>query len=199
MVSVVTARENFDGNFEPQEMLDCQWIECRHELRRCAGRMARGNIWAEFGTAMGGSARDLLEVLPDGGHLYLHDTWEGLPKAWDKGNKIMPAGTFRCSPPILPRTTLRRGLFAETLPFDFGPLGLVHIDGDLYESARDVLFGCNDNIISGTVLMFDELSNFGYPNWKNGEYRALCEWRDEMKRQVKWVAASVGSVFGLVE
>lgn len=184
---------------EPEEIRDCEWVVCRHELRRMAGRAATSFTWAEFGTATGTSAQDLLEVLPPGGHLYLHDTWEGLPAPWDKGNKVMPAGTFRCPPPKLGRTTNRRGLFAKTLPYDFGPLGLVHVDCDLYQSARDVLFGCDQNIVNGTVLMFDEFSDIGYPNWRDGEYKALCEWREATGKRVRWVAASIGSVFGIVE
>jgi len=186
-------------SIEPAEIRHCEWTDCRHELRRKAGRSATSFTWAEFGTASGGSAVDLLSVLPPDGHLFLHDTWEGLPAPWDKGNKIMPAGTFRCAPPTLPRTTIRRGLFAETLPFDFGPLGLVHVDCDLYASARDVLFGCDANMVAGTVLMFDEFSDIGYPKWREGEYKALCEWREATGKRVRWLGASIGSVFGIVE
>ena len=184
---------------EPAEIANCEWSDCRHELRRMAGRMATSYQWAEFGTASGGSAMDLLEVLPASGHLFLHDSWEGLPAPWDKGNKVMPAGTFRCAPPKLDRTTIRRGLFSSTLPYDFGPLGLVHVDCDLYESARDVLFLCDANIVNGTVLLFDELSDIGYPKWREGEYKALCEWREATGKRLNWVAASIGSCFGVVE
>jgi hypothetical protein len=187
------------ADIEPAELANSEWVACRHELRRRAGRAAIGKTWAEFGTAGGTSAADLLSVLPDGGLLYLHDTWEGLPEPWDKGNKVMPAGTFRCPPPQLgDRTVIRRGRFSATLPYDFGPLGLVHIDCDLYRSTRDALFGCDASIVNGTVLMFDELSSIGYPNWREGEYRALCEWRDATGKRVTWVAASIGSAFGIV-
>jgi predicted O-methyltransferase YrrM len=186
-------------DLEPIEISACEWTDCRHELRHKAGRAATSFQWAEFGTATGTSAKDLLSVLPEGGHLYLHDSWEGLPKDWDKGNKILPAGAFRGKPPIIERTTIRKGLFSDTLPYDFGVLGLVHIDCDLYESARDALFGCVKNIVPGTVLLFDEFSNIGYPNWREGEYKALCEWREATGHQVKWLGASIGSVFGIVQ
>jgi len=186
-------------DLEPEEIRGCEWTACRHELRRRAGRAATSFTWAEFGTWTGTSARDLLSVLPPDGHLYLHDTWQGLPAAWDKGNKVMPAGAFAGgTPPQLPRTTIRKGLFADTLPHDFGPLGLVHVDCDLYASARDVLFGCIANIVPGTVLLFDEFSSIGYPKWREGEYRALCEWREATGRTVNWQGASIGSVFGIV-
>jgi len=185
---------------EPIELRDCEWSDCRHELRRRAGRLATGNVWAEFGTATGASAQDLLSVLPQDGVLYLHDSWQGLPTAWDKGEKVLAAGTFKGPAPSLndPRAVIRKGLFAKTLPYAFGPLGLVHVDCDLYESARDVLFGCDDDIVDGTILMFDELSSIHYQKWREGEYRALCEWREATGKQVRWIGASVGSAFGVV-
>jgi hypothetical protein len=187
-------------DIEPEELRACEWTNCRHELRRRAGRMASGGVWAEFGTASGRSAKDLLSVLPSDGRLYLHDSWDGLPADWDKGEKVIAAGAFKCRPPELkdPRVVIRKGLFKNTLPFDFGPLGLVHVDCDLYESARDVLFGCNDSMVDGTVLMFDELSSIKYSKWREGEYKALCEWREATGKSVEWVAASIGSAFGLV-
>lgn len=187
------------SDLEPEELRVAVWTDDRHELRKRAGRRAGKGHWAEFGTASGTSARDLLSVLPEGVTLYLHDTWTGLPAAWDKGNKVIPVGAFACPPPQLPRTVNRRGLFSATLPFDFGPLGLVHIDCDLYEGARDVLFGCDANIVDGTVLMFDELSSIKYPNWRQGEYRALCEWREATGKRVEWLGASIGSAYGVVK
>ena len=37
------------------------------------------------------------------------------------------------------------------------------------------------------MIHFDELVNFGdrYPNWQDGEYKALQEWMQEKGRQVK--------------
>lgn len=191
----------FPAGFEPNELMSGEWMSCRHELRRRAGRAATGKIWAEFGTASGTSARDLLSVLPSDGVLYLHDSWKGLPEDWDKGEKVMSRGTFAGDVPNLgdPRCVMRVGLFADTLPYDFGPFGLLHIDSDLYSSARTVLFGCDNSIVTGTVVMFDELSNIKYAKWREGEYRALCEWREATGKRIRWVAASVGSAFGIVE
>lgn len=187
-------------DIEPAELRRCEWTNCRHELRRWAGRAATFPTWAEFGTAAGTSARDLLSVLPDGGVLYLHDSWEGLPTPWDKGEKVLPIGMFRCPVPSFsdPRVVIRKGLFSKTLPHAFGPLGLVHVDCDLYASARDVLFGCDSSIVDGTVLLFDELSDIKYRNWRDGEYRALCEWREATGKRVEWIGASIGSAFGVV-
>jgi hypothetical protein len=57
----------------------------------------------------------------------------------------------------------------------------------------------DDYIVDGTVLMFDEITSFKYRNWRDGEYKALCEWRDETGKQIRWVAHSIGSAFGIVK
>jgi hypothetical protein len=166
-----------------------------------AGRHATSGVWAEFGTASGISARHLLIVLPADGRLYVHDSWAGLPEDWDKGDKVLRHGTFAGPVPIFadPRVVIRRGMFADTLPFDFGALGLVHIDCDLYRSALTVLMETNDCIVDCTVLMFDEITSFKYRNWRQGEYKALCQWRDATGKQIRWIAHSIGSAFGIVQ
>jgi hypothetical protein len=166
-----------------------------------AGRHATSGVWAEFGTASGISARHLLIVLPTDGTLYVHDSWQGLPEDWDKGDKVLRSGTFSGPVPkfLDDRVVIRCGLFKDTLPFDFGPLGLVHIDCDLYRSACTVLMGANDYIVNGTVLMFDEITSFKYRNWRQGEYKALCEWREVTGKRILWVAHSIGSAFGIVK
>ena len=50
----------------------------------------------------------------------------------------------------------------------------MHIDSDLYESARDVLTEARNFIRNNTFVVFDELVN--YPDYKDGEMKALWEW-----------------------
>lgn len=186
---------------EPLEITTTPFVESRTELRLMAGAAAIGKRWAEFGTASGASARELLQVLPADGRLFLHDSWAGLPEDWNKGDKVLPRGTFAGPVPYFcdERVFIRRGLFDRTLPFMYGDLGLVHVDCDLYRSARTVLDGCDASIRDGAVLLFDEITSYKYPNWREGEWRALCEWREATGKRVRWVAHSIGSAFGVVE
>jgi predicted O-methyltransferase YrrM len=69
------------------------------------------------------------------------------------------------------------GLFSDTLP-EFvrthdGPCSFLHVDCDLYSSAKTVFEDLGDRIQPGTVIVFDEF--FNYPGWQNGEYRAFCD------------------------
>ena len=70
------------------------------------------------------------------------------------------------------------GLFNETLPTFLASMAhketaFIHVDGDLYASAKDVLcsFVQRDAIVNGTVIVFDEL--IGYPEFSSGEMKAL--------------------------
>ncbi|CAF3164831.1 unnamed protein product, partial [Rotaria socialis] len=49
----------------------------------------------------------------------------------------------------------------------------IHIDCDIYDGARDVLFLLGSRLVSGTILVFDEL--FNYPNYEKHEIKALFE------------------------
>lgn len=90
-----------------------------------------------------------------------------------------------------PGVHLVAGWFSESIPAWLQACGesvqLLHVDCDLYESARDVLFGLNDRLQPGAVILFDELVDFtgsSYPNWRDGEWRALLEWLAEFGREV---------------
>ncbi len=55
---------------------------------------------------------------------------------------------------------------------------IVHIDSDLYESAKSVLNFIRPLLVDGTIIIFDDWYNFkGNPNL--GEQRAFREWLDE--------------------
>lgn len=176
----------------------------RETLRHKAASLATFGPWAEFGVAQGASARQFLDAMPDDETLYLFDSWQGLPEPWDKGNKIMPKGMFAGSVPRFtdPRAVIVQGYFEDTLPYDFGgPLGLCHIDSDLYSSAATVLERVE--LVPGSVLIFDELNNTGtdkdhYPNWRDGEYKAFQEWRERTGLDCEFQYTSIGSVCGVV-
>ena len=72
------------------------------------------------------------------------------------------------------------GLFNDTLPSFLTSVSdkaaaFLHIDVDLYSSARDVLcaFEKHGMLRHGSVIVFDEL--IGYPEFKQGEMKAFHE------------------------
>lgn len=128
----------------------------------------------EFGVAAGASLHVIAGSTPRTVHGF--DSFDGLPEAWDF---VLPKGMFSGQYPSgLPANAqLVVGLFQDTLPGFLAehtdPVAFLHIDSDLYESARTVFTLLGDRIQRGTLIVFDEYLNF--PGWRGHEFRAFQE------------------------
>ena len=160
---------------------------------------------AEFGTMTGTTAHTLALALkfvstqsPDAPsrQLHLFDSFKGLPQPeeadsqsplvisgeWGKGTHVGLSSEellARCVTELdADRIRIFEGWFSDTIPTV--PVGtsyaMIHIDSDLYSSARDVLFGLFDHrmVADGAVIFFDDWNcNKASPRF--GERRA---WRE---------------------
>ena len=154
--------------------------------------------WMEFGVREGTTIEQFLKYKPNI-HIHGFDSWQGLPEAWDVGNKVYQPGDMAVPMPKFDsRVELWKGWFAETIdPWKekhSGHIQLLHVDGDLYSSAKTVLTKLNDRIVPGTVIIFDEIANWRLAGkmseWCNGEWLALIEWINNFERQIKPLARS---------
>ena len=72
---------------------------------------------------------------------------------------------------------LIKGLFEDSLPLFLkkfeGDVAFVHIDGDLYSSAKTVLTELTPRFKKGSVLLFDEIND--YDDYRNHEIKAFAE------------------------
>lgn len=143
----------------------------------------------ECGVGEGNSMRWLV-TLAKGRPVYGFDSFEGLPEAWTMSEDlVVPAGAWAFEPPEIDGAEYVIGLFGDTLPqwkeSHQDPVSFLHIDSDLYSSCATVLDELNEQIIPGTVIVFDDM--FGtprYKNWREGEYKAFGEWIEKYGRQV---------------
>jgi hypothetical protein len=131
----------------------------------------------EFGVFQGGTIRYIAMRRPKV-DVHGFDSFEGLPEAWSGFS--MDKGAFARSgklPRVPKNVTLHKGWFDATLPgwlkANSGQVAFLHVDCDLYSSTKTIFEGLSSRIIVGTVIVFDEY--FGYPNWKNHEYKAFQE------------------------
>lgn len=167
----------------------------RYRIRYASLTSAVANVrlpgpWAEFGVKTGETARHLLKFLPPTGAFHLFDSFEGLPEAWfgkhEKGamstNGVPPAFTD-------PRVFIQKGWFNDTLPAwvaqQTEPLGLIHIDCDIYSSTVTVLTQCERLIVPDTIIAFDEY--FGIGPWQDHEYKAFHEYLQRTGRHVQYI------------
>ena len=88
----------------------------------------------------------------------------------------------------LPKPAIHEGDFAKTLPAvipsQHRAAALVHIDCDIYESAKTVLMGIEPILQDGTVLLFDDWFHYK-ANPQRGEQRAFGEF---LKANPQWEA-----------
>ena len=148
-------------------------------------KLIKSGIWCEFGVFKGESISYLSEFCNDA-KLYGFDTFKGLPEDWIEG---APKGYFATDIPDVPQNVeLIIGLYNDTLKtFDpKDPVMFCHVDCDLYSSSKTVLEWLKLHVISGSVVLFDEILTQPYDN---GEMRALFEtWQDV---QYEWVASGM--------
>ncbi len=147
----------------------------------------QGGMALEFGVASGNTLRTIAGAR-GGREVYGFDSFDGLPEAWLNG---MPAGAFaRDDLPDVPGAELVVGLFADSLPGFLGTHGehvdFLHVDGDLYSSAKTVLDLCGPRLRAGSIVHFDEFFNF--PGWKRHEYRAWTEYVERTGVEFEYVA-----------
>jgi hypothetical protein len=135
---------------------------------------------AEFGVYNGSSLKKIREGTPQNIPVVGFDCFTGLPETWRVG---FGQGMFNLNgniPQIMDNTIIVKGLFDAVLPqvmLLLGdkplPLRLLHIDCDLYSSTRTVFEKCKDSIVSGTVIVFDELVE--YQGFEEHEMKAFYE------------------------
>ena len=132
----------------------------------------------EFGVATGRTLNHFARVLPFK-TIYGFDGFQGLPEDW---TSRMRKGFFARSnlPYVRKNCELVVGWFDDTLP-EFvqqhdQPIALLHVDCDLYSSTATVLNALKNQIVPGTVIVFDEYMN--YPGWQLDEFRA---WQDYVR------------------
>jgi len=155
--------------------------------------------FVECGVSAGGSAALLAWAIKqysqEARFVYCFDTFEGMPApgvedthagkpaqetSWGQGTCAAPLDSLlRIARSLDVDDVIRpvRGLFQETLPAmksKIGPIALLHLDGDWYDSTRAIL----DNLYDQTVVDgYVQVDDFGY--WE-GCQKAIREFEKEI-------------------
>ena len=151
--------------------------------RKACARPEAGNI-VECGVAGGGSSALLAAVISRHSkaprRLFACDSFEGLPPAsardrhgadtadnlgWGAGTCAAPESSLARVCEIVGVTQWVepvKGWFSETLPRSrdrIGPIAMLHMDGDWYDSTRDILVNLYDAVLPGGFIQIDD---YGY-------------------------------------
>lgn len=144
----------------------------------------------EFGVADGNTIRQFAGET--GNIFYGFDSFEGLPEDWTHGYE---KGSFKRNglPEVPGNVELIAGWFDQTLPLFTArddvrgkKADFIHIDCDLYTSAKTVFHYIGEFIKEGTLIAFDEY--FNYPGWQMHEYKAFQEYVKENHIRYEYLA-----------
>jgi len=156
-------------------------------------------LWMEFGVWVGTSSKIISNYMPDNTKiLYGFDSFEGLPEDWacSETGEVQKEGkkgafNLKGKVPKPPAKNIKyiKGWFEDTLP-DFvkehkEPLAFLHVDSDLYSSAKTIFRHLKDRIVKGTVIIFDEFYN--YSGYLDHEFKAFKELLQEKNISYRWI------------
>lgn len=149
----------------------------------------------EFGVCRGATIKIIRNILKDDFRVFGFDSFVGLPTPWiDKDNKqVVPKSHFSTDKeiPNIPDVKFYPGWFEDTIP-DYlmvaQPIALLHMDCDLYSSAKIVLRLLNNYIVEDTIIVFDEWFYKHNEYYDDHEQKAFYEWVNEFQRQYEIVS-----------
>lgn len=181
--------------YHPTRILDHREMEYRFCMENI---QFESGLFLEFGVYNGQSINILSKLKPNK-IFHGFDTFTGLPEEWDMGHKKIKAGHFYLDkmPNVEKNVILHKGLFKNTIPEwqtkYKEKISFINIDCDLYSSTKTVLEYLNQQIVKNTLIRFDDLLPSPlspYPNWMEGEWKALSEWVSKFQREIIPIARS---------
>lgn len=164
----------------------------RHLEYACSLRAVELTHALEFGVYTGESVRLMRAVLPPQVEIFGFDSFRGLPTDWLNAEGevvgVCTRGFFSTDGvvPHVPGVTFLAGWFQDTIPSYLKiarPLGLLHVDCDLYSSTRTVLEGVGHLLVPGSIVVFDEWVYDHDPRRNDHEQRAFREWAFSYDRE----------------
>lgn len=153
----------------------------------------------EFGVYQGTTINEISSFFSED-TVHGFDSFEGLPENWITRNKERyknrikrPKGFFALDqlPEVNKNVKLWKGWFDQTIikyKQEENPkqIKFLHVDGDLYSSAKVIFDNLSHCIIPGTIIVFDEFYPWSpnvYDTWADHEYLAFKEFVEKENRQ----------------
>jgi hypothetical protein len=156
-------------------------------------------LFCEFGVFKGASMRGFASkfaAMKQQRMLYGFDSFEGFSEEWTGSPVGKRQFDVRGALPDVPSNVeLIVGFVEDTYEKFLARPGIaqqrvavLHIDTDTFSPAKVVLTLSRPRFEVGTVILFDEF--YGYPGWKQHEYRALMETAAEFGFEYEFIGFS---------
>lgn len=188
-------------------------------LARWADQAGLQGAFVECGVWRGGCAGIMgLMAEASGRRLWLFDSFEGMPEATKRDigpqadelargrreGRLVPVGTsvatveevqelLHCKLGLRPTTIVfRKGWFQHTIGparAEVGPVAILRVDGDWYESTKVCLEGLYDNVVEGGFIIIDDYG------WFPGCKAAVDDFLAHRKLEVQLIAVDYSCVY----
>lgn len=148
-------------------------------------------LFMEFGVFEGNTANHIAKTMQNK-TIHCFDSLQGLPEDWTTKGSKGDYSTNGKIPRLESNAKLHIGWFNESLPIfskdpeHQKPISFMHIDSDIYQSAKTILDHFEKQIVSGTVMVFDEF--FNYPGYKDHEFRAFFEFINKTEMKYEFIS-----------
>lgn len=166
-------------SFVEENMLCAVSFAHKNRLLEYALENISEGLVLEFGVYKGKTINHIAKIIPNK-KVFGFDSFEGLPENWF-GNFGKGAFALKKLPKVRKNVSLIKGWFNESLPPFLEEhkekCAFIHVDSDLYSSAKTIFSLLKDRITEETVIVFDEY--FNYAGWKEGEHKAFLEFVSE--------------------
>jgi len=165
-------------------------------FRRAFDSITIDGLYLEFGTYKGKSANKIAKLIYPK-KLYTFDSFKGLPQKWWGG---FSEGHFKVDslPELDANVVAIVGYYENTLPLPFNQdIAFIHFDCDLYSSTMTILKSLRNNIVNGTIMLFDEWiipddkvksEEDAFSDWvalENLNYEVILKSNDRMLLKIK--------------
>lgn len=158
-------------------------------LKYALSLVKKEGMFLEFGVYSGSTINIIADKYRNE-KIYGFDSFEGLPEDWNGWTLEQSYFKTQSLPKVRENVILIKGWFDEVLPNFIKQhnedIAFLHVDCDIYSSAKYVLETLGSRIKSGTIIVFDEY--FNYPNWKNHEHKAFMEYIELSGLKYKYVS-----------
>jgi len=162
--------------------------------------VSNDGLWLEFGTFRGDTTRRIAKW-GNGKTVYGFDSFEGLPEDWvGRTDHGCPKGTFNLGghiPPPIENVIFIKGWFNDTLPLFLQahpePISFLHIDSDIYSSAKTILTLTAPRISNNSIIVFDELVE--YPAFEIHEWKAWWEFVEDNNVTFEWIGGNKSKIY----
>ena len=172
-------------------------------IRACVEKAvaSKPGLYLEFGVFQGSTINLISSLVGEDVLVHGFDSFAGLPENWVGGKGKGAFSTKGAVPKVNDNVRLHGGWFDQSLP-EFlksteEDVAFLHIDSDIYSSAKTVLSQLKPRISKGTVILFDEF--FNYPGYEHHEYKAFFEFIDETKRDYRFIGYNANLFQAAVE